>query len=429
MPVSDHRDVLSYYSNFLAPRDTRADYAQGELDGQSNRPRSVETSLSGYELDIVNQARADVSRFRLHLHIDQHGSSATIIARRQLRYEEYESDLRDLSQRHDSRVSVANKECGPGSSLAKRQQEALFEAEHGYNDLQRELGREPELHWAQPLPFLRLSAYTLILIAMSFVELFINKGVFKAVLGGLVPGYSGAFIMGLAIVFFAHLLGIFVRQRKIQRRPMEKLRTWVGIPLIIVLVLFIVYEMSLLRADTLPLGMAASEMDGGSVLGLSHTAFLLFLLNLGVFVAGTWLSYMRHDPHPDYERLLVRMGQAQQLEAERRDKFDLLLAEIEEEYRRKRSNLAARADRIQREIDEDLAHADGLPSREEAEIQKVIAVVSQRVLAYQSGNERSRDAARPRYFGQPTVLMIDALIRGDLSASMSDRDPIHAFSE
>jgi hypothetical protein len=428
MPISDYRDVLSYYSSFSSPRDTRADYAQGELDGRFNKPRSDERSLSGHELDIINQARADISRFRLQLQMDLHGSQASVTARKQQRYEEYESELRDLGHRHDSQVSSANKELGPISSLCKRQQEEAFDAEQRYGDLNRELGREPELHFARPVFSSRgPSIYAVLLTAMSFVELFINKGVFKDVLGGVLAGYAGAFIMGLAIVFFAHILGLFVRQWKVQRRPMERLRVWLGVPLILVLVVFSLYELSVIREGTLPVD-EQIEVVGG-IMGLTHKAALLFLLNVGVFLAGTLLSYFRHDPHPEYESLLKALRSIQAAEEKRRRSFDARLGLVEEEYRRRRSNLASRADRLQREIDEDLAHSESLPGREEAEMQKVVAVVTQRVLAYQSGNERTRDAARPLYFGQPTVRMVDAIIRGDFETTMNERGRASAYAE
>lgn len=398
------------------------------MDGRFNKPRSDERALSGYELDIVNQARADISRFRLQLQMDLHGSQASITARKQQRYEEYESELRDLGHRHDSQIATVNKEIGSISGLAKRQQEELFEADQRYGDLSRELGREPELHFAQPVRLLfGLTVYTLLLTAMSFVELFINKGVFKDVLGGVLAGYAGAFIMGLAIVFFSHMLGLFIRQRRVQRRPVEKLRVWLGVPVIVVLVVFSLYELSVIREGTLPLD--EQIQTAGGALGLSHKAALLFLLNLGVFLAGTLLSYFRHDSHPEYEGLLRALRDCQAAEEKRRLAFDARVGLIEEEYRRRRANLSSRADRVQREIDEDLARSESLPGREEAEMQKVIAVVTQRVLSYQSGNERARDAARPPYFGQPTVRMVDSIIRGDFEAAMNERGRAAAYAE
>lgn len=428
MPISDYRDVLSYYSSFLSPRDTRADYAQGESDGRANKPRSNENTLSSYELDIVNQARADISRFRLQLQLDLHGSQAALTAMRQQRYEEYESELRALGHRHDSRIATLNKESGPGSSLARRQAEALFEAEQSYGDLNRELEREPELHFARRLlSFIPISVYTFLLVAMSFVELFINKGVFRSVLGGVVAGYAGAFIMGLAIVFFSHMLGILLRQWRVRRHPLEIFRTWIGIPLIVIVVLLSLYELSVIREATLPMD---DRLDSiGKILGLSHQAALLFLLNAGVFLAGTLLSYFRHDAHPDYERLLQALEKARADNEERQKNHDLLASEVEEDFRRRRANLSARADRVQREIDQDLAKAESLPGREDVEIQKVIAVVTQRILAYQAGNDRSRSAARPPYFGERTVDLVENLIRGDGADGFARRARAAAYAE
>lgn len=410
MPITDYRDILSHYSDFNAPRDTRADYAQGELDGRANRPPSDQEDMGGYEWDVINQARADLARFSLNLQIDRRLSVATNVSRKHQRYEEVDSLLRDASRRHDGAIASINKELGANSHRAKREDFEAQEAERRYDEIQRKIDREPRMMFHQPLWWHWLTPYIIIMAFFTPVELLINKGAFDGLFGGGSWGaYSGAMTTGVLVVLMAHFLGTFIRQSMVRRTPSERLRVWVGIPLILIIVLSALGALAARRAI-----LGEFEMDL-TVMGIPVGLLLGFLLNIGIFLAGTLLSLFRHDPHPDVETLVRARDTTQAAVNRRRAEYDARVAEVEEEYRRRRTNLTARADRLQRDIDDEESQGDALPAREEAEMEKVIAVVTQRLLAYQSGNERRRIDPRPPYFGRPTIQKVEAYLRAPRS--------------
>jgi hypothetical protein len=403
------------------PRDTRSDQAHGERDGRANYPKADRQTFGGHEMDLVNQARADIASLKLKLQIDGLYVSSSTTARKQQRYEEHASHLRDLANQRDAAVARATKKYGASTPSALRELEQLTEAQQAYEDLQRdEGGREPQMRAVAP-KFFGITPYGWVVGAMTTVELVLNKGAFRDLLQqGPLGSYGGAFVMGLAIVLFAHLLGVFVRQAKFRRGAIEKLKVWVGIPTIVIVVTIalLVFELSAVREGIL------TDTDGyplkQNFLGLSHSGMVLYLLNLTVFFGGAFLSFLRHDPHPDMEALLNAYRSAEEKVERRRADYERELAEIDEDHRRKRANLNARADRLQREIDDDHAKAESLPDRIDAEIERVVAVTCQRILAYQKGNESMREDLPPDYFGTPSTKMARALIMGEEPALEAD---------
>jgi uncharacterized membrane protein len=407
MPITDYRDILSHYSDFNGPRDTRADYAQGELDGRANRPPAHQEDFGGYEWDVINQARADLARFSLNLQIDRRLSVATNVSRKHQRYEEVDSLIRDASRRHDSAIGAINKDLGSNSPRAKREDFEAQETERAYDDIQRLINREPRMMFDKPLWWNCLTPYILFMGFFAPVELVINKGAFRDLFGaGSLGTYGGALMMGALVVLLAHFLGTFIRQAAIRRTTSERLRVWIGIPLIIIIVMSSLLALAGRRTSI------GDFPDDMTLLGYQAGLVLPFLMNVAIFITGTLLSIFRHDPHPDVETLLRSRDQAQEKVEKRRAEYEQRVNEVEEEYRRRRANLTARADRLQREIDDEEAQEDLLPAREAEEMNKVIAVVSQRLLAYQSGNERRRVDPRPQYFGEQTIRMAEAYLRG-----------------
>ena len=105
---------------------------------------------------------------------------------------------------------------------------------------------------------------------------------------------------------------------------------------------------------------------------LKVSAFLLFLVNLSVFVTGALLSYFRHDPHPDFERLWAIREAAEAKVDLRKGAYDQEVAKLNEDHRRRQANLTAKSDRLQREIEQEQVHIASYRERMRSEVEKVI---------------------------------------------------------
>jgi hypothetical protein len=160
-------------------------------------------------------------------------------------------------------------------------------------------------------------------------------------------------------------------------------------------------------------------------------ALVPLVINIVLFMASSAVAFFSHDPHPDFESLLLARNEAVARVAQRRQDYEAEVRDAESRFRRRRQSLGSRAERLQRDIDEKQAEGDALGPREEAELVKVIAVIGQRLLAYQDGNERMRHSNRPAYFGQKTLEIVEDYMRGNLPRLATDdsaAEPLRQYS-
>lgn len=445
MPASNLIDQLSFYTNFASPRDTRADQEQGARDGERNFPPHDHVGLSPYELDIVSQGCSDLARFRSAIANERNACASFAARQKQMRLEQYESERRDISSRYDQDMEALNYRLGPASRMAQTQEFALFEAEQAHENIARSEQREPQIHFVAPR-LLWLSPYVWLLLLLAVAELTINRAIFEGLMRtSAVQAYGLAILFGVTVVALAHFLGVLVRQRKRIAAPWKRFGAHLAIPVIAIVVLALFYEMSVIRQvqfmregfqevgggmkallpDLMAKGAgrtAATAVDIGSELtttalhlsspfqALSVGGLTLLLINLVAFMAGFLLSYFRHDPHPQFEGLANARQAIRKKVADRQNDYDQQVALLAEDFRRLHGNLAARSDRLQREIEQEQIHLDTLQHRIETETDKVLNVINQRVVSYQLGNSVTRTEAPPSYFGTASMPLVRKLL-------------------
>ena len=456
MRGTDRHYTMSYFNEFSAPRDTLSDYRQGETDGEMNLPLSNQTTFSSYEMEVIAQAQAAISQARTMVEAGQDVIAKNYAAQQHNRYERYNSELKDLSARRDRDEEGMRQRVGPASELQMTLQQHMWNAENSYDDMVRELDREPRLHMHDKLIW-RFSYYVVLLGVLAGLEIPINERVFQDLLNiensFILVIVTGAF--GVFIVLLAHFLGLFSVQAGWPRRGREVaesktafnrhrrqvrdyVQVFVGIPLILALALAAMYVLAVLRQMSLDgddiqivgnlFGAAAKPaVDAAAALGpkalrasgalppLSANGGMLLLINLGIFLAGTLLSYTRHDPHPDFETRLRARDKARAVFHELQVEFQRQLAENAAYYDRKRVNLVARADQIAEELRRLKVNYKGVERRTIQEVETVVNVVKQRLAAYQSGNCNTRRDPPPAYFGQDSMTRVEALLRSDVA--------------
>lgn len=461
------RNAISYYKDFIAPRDAKSDYEQGVADGHVDLPRSEQASLGTYELGVVQEGLADLSKLRLSHGGERQAIGNSVAGHLHSRLDEYETEAREVSHRHDEAKHALDRSLGPASTKAQEQEIVLFEAEEAFKDLRRDEDREPLVRMVTPrIPLLPLSLiprfrhayvtpYAIGLLIISVVDIFINRTVIEDLLGGD-PTTFAVFmvtgILGLTLVLFGHMVGLFIRQARVRRRPVEWLRVFVGIPIILLVVGATLYELAVIRQvylglgdgirsaqasfsglsfqDQSPLQQAIGTGLAGLVPGLlehlgnvyrvfdpiqplNGKALLLLLINSMVFIAGVTMSYRRHDPHPDFEELADAVFRAKRAIAERESAFAAEVERLGTRYLRQRDSITKRATKLERRIAVFTRNAksNGISLDEERE--RIVAVVTKRVLTYQTGNSRTRRTKPPPYFGPPSITMVRRMMGVD----------------
>ncbi len=163
--------------------------------------------------------------------------------------------------------------------------------------------------------------YLPLMIALALVEMPVNRLAFELFFQEQ-PAISLALagVVGAVLIFFAHMIGILVRRMEHHPQTLgQQLRRGAGIILFAGLAGVLMYLLAGMRQLFVRLleseqGLNLSQMiqgitSGGAASALNNVAsqqlgtagWTLLILNIVLFVFGATASFLRHDPHPDYE--------------------------------------------------------------------------------------------------------------------------------
>jgi hypothetical protein len=134
---------------------------------------------------------------------------------------------------------------------------------------------------------------------------------------------------------------------------------------------------------------------------LGVAGLTLLVLNVSVFFLGLLFSFLRHDPHPDYERLYFDRNHAINKLVKFRNRFEQQASKLQSEFDEKISYLDKKAISLENEIREMNSRRAALEAERVHDISMIVDVLRQQMLAYQSGNVEGREGEDiPVYFGE-----------------------------
>ena len=184
-----------------------------------------------------------------------------------------------------------------------------------------------------------------------------------------------ALTIGVVLITLAHFLGLMLRQVGHYRERLGIKGYVAGLFFIVVTAGSLIYLISALRqqyvdfiAQEQQQDLAAMLLsDGvGGLLGqtiqteLGVAGLTLLVLNVSVFFLGLMFSFLRHDPHPDYERLYVERNHAISRLVKFRNHFEQQATKLQSEFDEKISYLDKKAIALENEIREIISRRSAL---------------------------------------------------------------------
>jgi hypothetical protein len=271
----------------------------------------VQRRHQDFEAGLVGRAKAAVLALRTEL------TAAAADNRRQVddiareRDENIGQKLREAREGRQSTLASLENKYGPSSAKHSSQARALEHAERDHRSVRAAVGgRLLRVQLKRGyLPALAFLAVLEVPINRLAFELFFqDTPLFSLILAGGV---------GILLMFLAHTAGLLAR-REAQPGLWKQVRHGAALVLIIALSLAVIYGLASMRqlyvqmlqndSGTLEQQVQAI-LNNGAATAVSHVVstklgiagVTLMILNLAVFVVGATLSFIRHDPHPDYE--------------------------------------------------------------------------------------------------------------------------------
>jgi predicted nucleic acid-binding Zn-ribbon protein len=290
--------------------DVRTDRANGRR-ATSKDLALVRRRHRDFEEGLLGRAKAAVLSLRTEL------SMMAADLRRQVddlareRDEHIVQKLRESREAQQGALAALENEFGPSSARYSAQTRALEQSERDHRNVRAAVG-------GRMLRRQLVGFYWAIMLFLALVEVPINRLAFELFFQEQ-PLFSLILAggVGLALMFLAHLTGLLVR-REPQPPRWRQVRHIAGIVLILLVAGTLIYALASMRqlyvqmlqneggslqqqVEAILHGNAASAVTQVASTKLGVAGYTLMTLNMTLFLVGAAASFIRHDPHPDYE--------------------------------------------------------------------------------------------------------------------------------
>jgi hypothetical protein len=379
--------------------DRRADEATGRRHGAAGEPKPNDRECL-YYTGLVGQAKAALAAYerdRAEL-VQAKDREADQLARES--DENYQKRKAAVLEERASAIAALDKTIGPRSSRMQAAAEQQAEARARSAQIEADLGR--------PLRTSMVPVYPFVLLVIAIAEIPINRLAFELFFQEApVVSLFLSFAVGLLLAFFAHQAGLWLRQATSYKTLGGKLGHLAGVVLILAIALPLIYFIAAMRQHYLALIEAEAANDFGALLRqglegglgsarevlsveLGGPGWTLLILNLALLVVGAIISFVRHDPHPDYEAAVTRAERAQRRLNRLRSAYERQEAKLSRQYDERISTLDRQLVRIENELELAKRTLQQAAAHRPQMIRAVAGTLVQRFGAYRLGNRLGR---------------------------------------
>jgi hypothetical protein len=381
-------------------RKLRNDHKRGRQDGQRQIP-PADGDFYPFLEEAIADARKALQDYDVEL--DRYINEASSRAERleTERDEEYARRRGDLVAEKQAALARLDRLGGPTSTKVVRTRQRYEDADRAYRNLQIKLNR--------PVRTQFVYAYVPLLLILFVPETFINRLAFElffqetAVISWILAAAIGGLFLGLA-----HFVGLWLRREAQHVTIVSRIGLLTAVVVAVGISATLMYLIAKVRQAYISfvegeraIGADLSALIRGEQISLpgfdalldvplDQAGYMLIAMNVAIFLVAGVFSFVRHDPHPDYEKL-----------ERRKDREERQLSRLSDRFARD-------SGRLSRDFDERIRHLDGqidslegklqqargeIAAAEQARVQnrmRVAKSVNSRVTHYQSGNVEGR---------------------------------------
>ena len=388
---------------------------EGERQGQKNLPSDAAASLCKFEndeikahQDAINALMKEVERFK-----DSANNELADLKRKVS--SEFPNSAKDIEDRFNSEVDKIEAEVGPRSAVFDDNAASLAEVTGDLKLVKRSLNnRELQTNFE--------SFYMIFMIALAFAEVWVNRLAFELFFES-VPLVSLflAIAVGGMLVFFAHITGVSVKRALPETERGNRTRVMLSMLMLNGLVGVFIFYLAKMRQAFVSInsqqgldleGLLGEQqiegLDGvigdlGAVDSLISTSLgeeglFLLLVNVIVYVAGSVAAIIRHDSHPDYEKLLKLSDKYRSKQVVLKKRYETRLSEVQKSKSDKLSDISAKVGEAENKIEKleaELKQSEALYRSSGTALSKAVKA---KIKAFREKNTEIRSSKPPKYF-------------------------------
>ena len=388
----------------------------GEVDGTKEYPPLKTQGLSDHEKQIIYEGKTEWMKYTSL--IEQHRTElADRIHHLQNQHEsENHAVSSTLAESLTKEIEVLDHELGTLSAEYRHHEDAALLAKEEKHKIEELLGR--------PLQIDHTDFYVPALVILAIAEVPINRLAFELFFESmpLVSLLISAAIGGL-LIFFAHTIGVLIKRLQCKEIEINRDNIYLTITLLAILTMTLMYFLGLMREkwvdvnDPAALNLesfinSATNTDKGIAESflIGSRGFTLLLLNLAIFTVGMMLAFLRHDPHPFYEKAVNAFNKAQEKFLTYKRKYESKKNDLVRMHNKRLTDKRAEIKIIEDQIKSSIRELDGIDKKITTDRKNLISALARKVMAYQHSNQKIRKTPPPDYFKADLVQMIEELI-------------------
>ena len=388
----------------------------GEVDGTKEYPPLKTQGLSDHEKQIIYEGKTEWMKYTSL--IEQHRSELS--DRIHQLQNEHESENHMVSTTFAESLTkdleVLDHELGSFSAEYRHHEDAAMAAKEEKHKIEEVLGR--------PLQIDHVDFYIPALVILAIAEVPINRLAFELFFESMpmVSLLISAAIGGL-LIFFAHTIGVLIKRLQCKEIEINRDNVYLTITLLAILTMTLMYFLGLMREkwvdvnDPAALNLesfinSATNTDKGIAESflIGSRGFTLLLLNLAIFTVGMMLAFLRHDPHPFYEKAVNTYNKAQQKFLIYKRKYESKKNELQRTHHKRLTDKRTEIKSIEDRIKSNIRELDSIDKKIATDKKNLISALARKVMAYQHSNQKIRKTPPPDYFRSDLVQMIEELI-------------------
>lgn len=380
-------------------RDREADKTIGRREAGEGIPGESE-ERSPFEVEALETAKSalhsyDMARFTLKQ--ERKDEVARLAHERDHNLSKQHSRISDTKEKE---LQQLDEKIGPASQKMVHLSKRKSEAEDEHRKLRAELNRPLIVHITK--------IYMVIIAVIALAEVPINRMAFELFFQEH-PAISTliAAAIGGAIAMMAHFIGLWLRQSHQHERISKRLTYYGGIVALLLVCIPLLYLIAALREHVINLAeqstmgigdIVRQSFEGGvaqtaeslMTVDLSTAGWTLFVINIVILSIGVLSSFVRHDPHPYYERVVKTEDRLRKQYEKRMQKYDRERIKLEKEYDKKLAGLQRQIDSVKEQINKAEADLTVIWKHRGDMVTKVAMTVGNRIVAYNQGNRAAR---------------------------------------
>lgn len=271
--------------------------------------------------------------------------------------------------------------------------------------------------------------YIPFMITLAFAEVWVNRLAFELFFeSSPIISLFLAIAVGAVLVFFAHITGSSFKRSTSKEMPLDMSKFWVSMLAINSLVILFIYYLGKMREAFVRINDGQTlELDGANIFSddLSSTidivsnstpidsfmstdigekGLFLILVNVVVYACGAVAAFIRHDSHPDFEKILNTHTKLRKRSVALRKSYEDKISAIQKSTKDKHASLQKKLSEARSNLDDLASDIDSTKQIYEEYHLKIEKALNEKINAFRQNNSQSRKTPAPSYFKERVEL-------------------------